>query len=261
VSANEPHWRAGLYEVWYLTIAGRFWIRYTIGGRGEAAVWFADFTGAPTARKRTLEATPGWPLDFGDARLTETEAVGAVDGARWDLSFAPDERPFVYIPALLRPVASTQVTVVKPWLAVSGVVEVDGVRHELDHAPGEQSHLHGRRHADRWGWFHAALDDGRWAEGLVAKVPGVPQVSFVAIDGRRRWSRGTAEPGRMRVGAYTIEASPEDFVGVTYHDPNGDLVYCWHTERAHLQGPQIAADGVALEWGSRERLDGWPISL
>jgi hypothetical protein len=256
VSANALAWdgRPGRYEVWYLIVAGKFWFRYTLHvptdpeEDGTAALWFADFSGSPRARKATFPLDvfrvprERWPIELGPGRLTDTEATGEVDGAAWRLSFAADEHPAYLVPRILRPVASTFVVVAKPTLAISGEVIVDGVRHELDGAPGHQSHLWGRRHADRWGWFHRP--DG---EGLVVKAAGLPQLAF--LDGR--FARGTTQPGRMRVGRLLIEAPKESFVGVTYHDPDGSEVYCYHSEHA----------GISLEYGTRVKLDGWPLSV
>ena len=283
MNANALRWdgRPGRYEVWYLTVAGRFWIRYSLrvptdpDEDGEAALWLADWTGgAPRARKASfpLEALrtpgPGWPLELGPGRLGDESAAGEVDGARWELTFAAEQRPFEYTRGLMRPVASTQVAVVKPSLAISGVVELDGVRHELDAAPGQQAHLFGRRHADRWGWFHATLPDGGWVEGLVAKVPRLPQIALHAsehgaVNGIASLFRthAAAEPGRVAVGPYTVEAPRDSFVGVTYHDPDGAPAFCYHSEQATLRGPDLEASDVALEFGAREKVEGWGILL
>jgi hypothetical protein len=235
------------YDAWYLVVAGRLWLRHT----SEPAVWFADFTDTPTVRKERYAGE----LPFAD------RVSGAVAGASWDVRVLGGGPPFSYVPAPLAPLASTQVVLERPAATVDGVVEVEGRRYELRGAPAQVAHVGGRRHADRWGWFHAPLARGGWLDGLVAKSARLPQLAFYVRDGRRRWTSGSAEPGRVRIGSYVVEANPGDFVGVTYHDPDGSEVFCWHTERGRLSGGGLVAEGVALEFGSRAKVDGWPISI
>jgi len=275
LTENRLRWdgRQGWYEAWYLTVAGLFWLRYSLlvpsdpDEEGEAALWLASFAGEPTVRKTVfpLEAfstnRDGFPLELGPGRLTDTEAVGD----DWELRLDGPERPFLHAPPLVRALrlSRTQVAVAKPALELSGTV--DG--QELDRALGQQAHVWGTRHAERWGWAHATLAPDRWFEGLTVKLPRLPQLGFHATERTRSRVRPIPNPnntlllGEVRFGLYRLVAVREDFVGVTYRDPDGSEAYCWHTERARLRGPDLAADGVALELGSRAKLEGWPLSI
>jgi len=282
--ANALRWdgRAGRYEVWYLIVAGKFWLRYTLrvptdpAEEGEAALWLVSFAGTPAARKEVfpLEAFrapgSGWPIELGPARLCGTAAHGSLAGARWELELHGDAPPFAHTHPLVRAlrVAKTQLVCSAPALAISGFVEVDGVRQALDRAPGHQAHIWGSRHAQRWGWAHANGPGGRWVEALAAKVPGAPQLALWATEERRAngplallRTHALVEPGRLEVGPYRVEADPRSVVGVTYQDPDGTPAYCYHAECARLRGPGIDVDTAALEYGTREPLPGVPLAL
>jgi hypothetical protein len=229
------------YEAWYLVVAGRFWIRSTVVG-GETALWLVSFAGTRSARKETApRAGPG--------ELTS----GRIAGARWELSLEPLAGPADPVPRLLRPLSKTRFVLSAPALLVSGFVEVDGVRHELEHAPGHQGHVCGSRHADRFGWAHASHADGRWVDLLVARGLGLANGKLSL--------RGKNAPGRLEAGRFTVEAARETFVGVTYHDPDGTPLYCYHSERGRLRGPGFQTDEAALEYASRARVPGWPVAL
>lgn len=188
MSPSALRWdgRPGHYEVWYVVVAGRFWLRYTIHvpsdpeQEGEAALWLASFVAAPAARKWTFplesfrSGVAGWPIELGPARRGDREAAGAA----WELRLAPVAPPFDTVRPLVRPLAKSRVVCSAPALEVSGWVDVDGARHHLDRAPGHQAHVWGSRHADRFGWAHATLPGGRWIEALTAKVPRLPEVSL-----------------------------------------------------------------------------------
>lgn len=76
MSDNALRWngRPGRYEVWYLTVAGRFWLRYTLAtGEVDGARWELEFAAAekPFAHARALvrrlgiASTEDVALEFG----------------------------------------------------------------------------------------------------------------------------------------------------------------------------------------------------
>jgi len=165
---------------------------------------------------------------------------------------------------LLRRATRTEVAVARPWVEVSGTI--DG--HVLDGARGSQAHVWGTRHADRFGWAHASLPGGRFVELASARQRRRPRFSLVATDAGVAngpfavfGARAESAPGRLRVGSFVVECSPEDAVGVTYHDPDGTPLYCYHSDRARLTAPGISADDASFEHASRVKVPGWPLSL
>ncbi|MGZ4440968.1 MAG: hypothetical protein ACXVZN_11470, partial [Gaiellaceae bacterium] len=236
---NALRWdgRPGWYEVWYLIVAGRFWLRYTLHvpsdpqAEGEAALWLASFDGVPSARKEVFPldafrtSAAGWPLELGSATLADSRATGP----DFDLHLRALAAPADPLPRVVRPLARTRFLLAQPVVEVSGTI--DGV--ELDRALGTQAHVFGTRHAERFAWAHAGTRDGSYVELLTAKAKGLPVLSFR----EGRFARAALEPGLWRIGGYRIEAEPGDFLGVTYRDPDGTPVYCYHSERARLFWP------------------------
>ena len=242
-------------EVRYVIVAGVLWLRYT----NEPAVWLATWTGAPRARKWHVDELP---------RMDAHGASGAVDGAAWELRFSGHGRPYAFPHRLARPAAKTQFLVEEPALAVSGWFEVDGERHELEDAPGHRAHVWSTRSADSFVWAHANVDATRWVELLAARVPRLPMLAAYADERgavnapwRMPFVPVALAPERSSIGPYEVSAEREDFVGVTYHDPDGTALLCYHTERARLTGPGVEAVDLAYEFATRRPLEGWTVSI
>jgi hypothetical protein len=276
------HGHRGHYEVWYVTIHDpvtrrAFWLRHTLhaptdGRPGQAALWAFSFDpagqGTQAIDRYAMESFVDHHDDgfaLGPARFSPTTARGEVgegaDRIAWDLTLeAGPFGSFRHIPLKLFRVrlAGSAVSTPSLSLAVTGWIEVGGVRTRLDRACGEQGHVFGRRHADRWAWAHVhRFDDAPDAvlEGASAQVrklgvmiPAATPFCLQVGDRRVAWQRARElwaprsrfELGRWQVDARkddlkvraVISAPPEAFISVEYEDPSGDRLFCNHTEIA-----------------------------
>jgi hypothetical protein len=291
VSDNALVWggRPGHYEVYYLTFTDPVtgigcWIRYTmlapLDGPATAALWFLAMDPRPGAERPSwgiketfgidaLQATGSpFQLTIGDAVLAEDRMTGAVEGASWDLRFAPSALGFAHVSPMLRRlgVAQTVLTLPQADLTIDGHIELAGERIALAGVHGGQAHLWGSKHARRWAWIHAGdLRDESGARVPETVLDGVsvfvhrlgretgPNSPFVGrVDGedfcstsavavlanRSRfgltgWRFDVRDGARRLIGE--VDAPRDQLAGVTYHDPDGERAYCYNSETATLR--------------------------
>jgi hypothetical protein len=244
-----------------------------------------------------LKARSGpFQLAIGDATLDDGGMKGSIERGsrrlRWDLRWQPRLPAYGHVHPALRAakVAKTILFLPHPDVAIDGVIEIDERRIDIAGAHGGQAHLWGSKHATRWAWVHCndfgaspdgAGDDGLFVDGVSVFVPRFgrelgPSTPVVArISGRdvmsigplavqrnpsdfdlTSWSFEARTPRRKLVGA--VSTRREDLVGVTYHDPDGDLAYCYNTEVAdmRLEVHERAAPGAAWRKTGELRSDG-----
>jgi hypothetical protein len=251
----------------------RYTMLSPLSGPATAALWFLamDPNVGVVGRKQTRaieqlthEADP-FELRIGDATLTDRGMRGAFEDVAWDLRWQPG-RAYEHVPPALRPVASTVLVLPHADVAVSGTVGLPGRALALDNVRGGQAHLWGRKHAQRWAWVHcndfetqageAATDtfiDGvsvlvsRFGRTIGPATPFVGRIdgedfrsttplrlaanhSSFALTG---W-RFEAVAGARKVTG-EVDADRGQLAGVTYHDPDGELTYCYNSETASIR--------------------------
>jgi hypothetical protein len=246
-------------------------------------------------------------LHIGDAWLSDHGMDGAIETAEaryaWELEWHPSLPAYGHVHPWLRAakLAKTVLFLPHPDLEVSGTVWLGERRIDVSSARGGQAHLWGAKHASRWAWAHcndftdangAALRetfvDGvsvfvpRFGRELgpntpvVGRIDGLDLESIGPVSVQRNRSefdlggwRFEAKGSELRVRA-TVSARREDLVGVTYHDPDGDLAYCYNTEVADMllevfrrqsrrwtQTGELRADGRAhFEYAQRAPIEG-----
>ena len=285
---NRQIWdgKRGRYEVWYLTMSnpdGRsgYWIRYSLraptAGPPERKIWFARFDRDDPSRSFGINAfAQGRPMEgpifgVGDALLDAGAARGSLKGGghevTWDVRW-PTGQPTLRLlpPALYRgSVAPTRPYSPNPDLRFGGTIELDGETIELDGLVGQQGHLEGTKHAERWAWAHCnAYLDGYAFQVLSAQARRgpflTPHVTNAAlrVDGTwvrlrgslsKSWSLGI---WRLKLGSKDIRVdgqirAPWDLLmKARYLDPDDTPRWVHNSE---------VASSRLLVWERRE--DGW----
>jgi hypothetical protein len=207
-------------------------------------------------------------LTLAGADLSDRGMAGEFDDVSWELSWEPTLPAAEHVhPALQRAgIAKTILVLPHPDLAITGTVRFGGHEFTLDGARGGQAHLWGSKHAARWAWAHAndlrGLDGdarpGAYLDGVSVYVPrfgrelgpSTPIVGRFGDDDFRATSpvqvvrsasafglttwRFEARDGKRKVVG-EVDAPRDSLIGVTYHDPDGDLAYCYNSEVASMR--------------------------
>jgi hypothetical protein len=232
-------------------------------------------------------------LQIGDAWMSDRGMAGAIDhdGVRyaWDLEWTPTLPAYGHVHPALRAarIAKTILFLPHPDIEVRGAVWLGDRRIDVSGARGGQAHLWGTKHASRWAWVHCndfmageqAAPPGTFVDGVSVFVPrfgrelgpNTPVVgrlgdvdleatSPLAVRSNSSefdlggW-RFEAKGRGLRVRA-TVTARREDLVGVTYHDPDGDLAYCYNTEVADMRLDVLRRRGRGWEQVNTLHADG-----
>lgn len=261
---------------------------------------------------RMSVAAEPFEVRIGDAVLTDDGMRGSLEqdgsSSEWELEWESRLPAYGHVHPLLRraKIAKTVLFLPHPEVVLRGFVRVGARRLDVDGAVGGQAHLWGSKHAARWAWVHCndfvgsdgGARQGDFVDGVSVFVPRFgreigPNTPVVArIGGHDVLSTGplavTRNPSEFGLDHWRFEgragsrkltgevsARPEDLVGVTYHDPDGELAYCYNTEVADMrldvweraggrsqwrQADTLRSDGRAhFEYAQRAPIDGVPL--
>jgi hypothetical protein len=254
-------------------------------------------------------------LRVGDAMLSDQGMAGGIETNEaqysWDLEWHPRLPAYGHVHPVLRAakLAKTVLFLPHPDVEVSGMVRLGTRTIEVARARGGQAHLWGTKHATRWAWAHASDFNGgdfhgdgdgsdAFLDGVSVFVPRFgrelgPNTPIVGRFGSTdlistgpvavrsnesefdltSW-RFAARGQGVRVEG-TVSAQREDLVGVTYHDPDGELAYCYNTEVADMRlevfrrrgrrwqpSDEFLSEGRAhFEYAQREPIEGVELKI
>jgi hypothetical protein len=193
---------------------------------------------------------------------------GRLEGIEWDLRWAPSTKHYEHVHPLLRRARVARTVLVLPHadLAIDGTISLSGRTLELEHVRGAQAHLWGSKHASSWAWTHcndfSSLDGESALATFIDAVsvfvprlgrevgPTTPVVGciegedFTSTSARRVLSNDSTfaltgwrfeASDRTRKLVAEVDADRDLLAGVTYHDPDGQLAYCYNGETASMR--------------------------
>ncbi len=312
----------GFYEVYYikfnhLSTHTACWLRYTllvpVKGDPVAELWAIFFDSKnPSENLAFKETHPSAEAEYSkerfyfrikDAELFHNSARGEIKRGdnfiRWDLYYEPNLKTFYHYPHnYMYKFKLPRTKVLSPNfdIRINGTVKVNDRELICDNEPGQQTHIWGTKHAERWVWANCnsfSNQDGVF-EGLSARIrlgkvvtpPLTPL--YVCYQGREYYMNGlwrayknfsSSEVPLWRFsgtsGEYRFDGEAwseiENFVGVEYTDPDGEKLWCYNTKVANMkikvymrgqEADELRAEGTAaLEFVSRERHGRIPVLI
>ncbi len=288
-SANIARWNGehGHYEVYYIKFNHRqsstgYWIRYTLlsplNGPAVAELWGIFFDSKNPANNIAIKNT--FPMSdaeikkdtflfrINDAVISQTGTKGTLNDAtnvmHWDLRFEQVSGLFFHFPhRFMYRTATPKTKVVSPNfdIRIHGKIAINNRVYECSGEPGQQTHIWGTKHAERWTWANSSIfkeDSSAIFEGLSAqvKIGNRPSPAltlfFLRCLGKDHCLNGlvqlfrnksesafpvwrfSAKQGHMRFSG-EIKAGLESFVGVEYTDPDREKLWCYNTKVADMR--------------------------
>ena len=283
--------KSGFYEVYYLkwndpksrTAA---WIRYTLTSPSLKSIkpycelWGIFFNTDDTSKNFAIKkrfpiydlswSTDKFHINIKDAVLEMDHCTGALkdkklgNSLKWDLKISSDSDTYYYFPSeRFYTGAFPKTKGLSPHVDArfSGTFTVNGKKIDLDGAPGQQTHLWGKKHALRWAWGHCnSFDEDPTAlwEGLDAQIRLGPVRSphlglfYLRLDGKDHFFNSPinwiTNKTKWKLGKWKFELKNNDIkikglvtcdhdqmVAVTYTDPDGELLWCNNSKIASIK--------------------------